>query len=150
MSNLGEKQSYYAANKERVRAVQRIYLDANRDAVRAAQRERARRRYWRDPEAARARVNQYFKDCPEVNAALAARRRVARDRATPAWADLARIREVYAFAVECREAGLDVHVDHIFPLKGKTVSGLHVAGNLRVCLAEVNLKKGNRFDPQTF
>lgn len=40
--------------------------------------------------------------------------------------------------------GAQRHIDHIIPLRGKAVSGLHVWGNLRVIPKEMNLRKGNK------
>lgn len=59
---------------------------------------------------------------------------------TPAWADLEAIK---AFYVNC-PAGY--HVDHIIPLQGRRVSGLHVQDNLQYLAAIDNLVKGNKFD----
>ena len=44
-----------------------------------------------------------------------------------------------------KETGRQHHVDHIVPLLGKLVSGFHVAGNLRVILADTNLSKKNHY-----
>ena len=44
-----------------------------------------------------------------------------------------------------KETGKQYHVDHIMPLRGKSVSGFHVSGNLRVVLADTNLRKNDRY-----
>lgn len=59
--------------------------------------------------------------------------------ATPLWANLDSIKKIYA------EAG-ERHVDHIIPLKGELVCGLHVENNLQYLSAEENIKKGNKFE----
>jgi 5-methylcytosine-specific restriction endonuclease McrA len=45
-----------------------------------------------------------------------------------------------------KSTGVQWHVDHIIPLQGKNVSGLHVPENLQVIQGSLNIKKGNRFD----
>lgn len=42
------------------------------------------------------------------------------------------------------ETGFLWHIDHMLPLRGKSVSGLHVAENIQVIPAELNLLKGNK------
>lgn len=65
-------------------------------------------------------------------------------RATPAWANIDKIKAIYAEAELMNEV---VHVDHIVPLNGKTVSGLHNEFNLQILPWRENIQKGNRHWP---
>ena len=62
----------------------------------------------------------------------------------PAWANKKAIRAVY---LKCqrltKETGIPHHVDHIIPLNGKNVSGLHIETNLQIITAAANLRKRN-------
>ena len=59
---------------------------------------------------------------------------------TPVWADRESIKKFY---LNCPEG---YQVDHVIPLNGKYVSGLHVIENLQYLTIEENLKKSNKFD----
>jgi hypothetical protein len=74
-------------------------------------------------------------------------RRAYMGQATPPWADKQAMLEVYEQAHWLRAIGVDVEVDHIVPLYGANVCGLHVHCNLRVVLKGENRSKGNRLDP---
>lgn len=66
-------------------------------------------------------------------------------RAMPSWTDVGAIKGMYELCGVFRRIGLNMQVDHIVPLKGKLVSGLHVADNLQLLHAVDNMKKKNRF-----
>lgn len=90
--------------------------------------------------------NKYCEKHPAAKCASNAARRAAKLKATPSWADRRAIRRVYEDARSLVVVtGQKMHVDHIIPLKGRFVSGLHVAENLRPLPARENVKKSNRF-----
>ena len=76
------------------------------------------------------------------------KRRVAQKIATPPWADMQKIAEVYTERDrlnQCRE-GLDRYeVDHIVPILGKNVCGLHCHMNMQLLTARENRMKSNDF-----
>jgi hypothetical protein len=80
---------------------------------------------------------------------LKAKRRADVLRRTPLWLDAEDwwlIDEIYDLANQRAKATkVDWHVDHIVPLRGGVVSGLHVPHNLQVILASENVQKGNRY-----
>lgn len=125
------------ATKDRQRNLryERVYRERNADRIKArpVDREQAnqRNRKW----ASKNRGYLLHKT---------ALRRMAVKRATPPWADMDAILAVYEAAAARRRAGEDVHVDHVIPLQGKTVSGLHIAENLQIIPAIENLRKGNQ------
>lgn len=69
--------------------------------------------------------------------------KVRKENAMPFWADVAAIQQVYA---DCPSG---YHVDHIVPLKGRLVCGLHVHYNLQHLPAKENIVKRNKFDPDS-
>jgi len=82
---------------------------------------------------------------PLISSGLMAgkRRRAREKRATPPWADLTAIRAVYRQAEEMTKATGELHVvDHIVPLAGKLVCGLHVHWNMQVSHWKPNAVKG--------
>jgi len=70
-----------------------------------------------------------------------ARRRAAKLNATPAWLTSEQLAQIRWFYDNCPEGW---EVDHIIPLQGENVCGLHVPWNLQHLPAPVNRSKGNR------
>lgn len=146
------------ANPERRRATMRAWHQANADS------ERERQRAWREANPDRHRKNalDWQRDNPERSREIryvyiranrgkvrnwCARRRAAQRRAVPAWADHAAIEAIYTEAAS--RAG-KWHVDHIVPLQGATVSGLHCEANLQILPSHENESKHNKWWPDMF
>lgn len=115
---------------DRRRKMARDWHKANREKVAARKkRERGNNAY---------RIREYQRG-------YQAKKRARKQHAMPAWADQALIRRFYAEAeLMTQLTGIKHEVDHIIPLNGKGVCGLHIPANLRVVTREFNGKKGNK------
>jgi hypothetical protein len=124
--------------------------------VELREKAKLRSREWRkNPEniiRSRAPKKAYKMRNPDVIRAATVLYRACKNQRTPKWVDedeLFLIKEAYNLAV-IREKllGGSWHVDHIIPLQGKIVSGLHTIVNLQVIPAIQNVSKGNRFNTE--
>jgi len=91
---------------------------------------------------------EYYYRNKEKWRGIKARRRAAKLQATPSWLDseyLWMISEIYSLPSLREEmTGIKWEVDHIVPLQGKQVCGLHVPWNLQVITQLENRRKGNK------
>lgn len=110
---------YYRINKEIYNTRSKDFYHKNKETLKAKHRD------WTK------------KNIKKVLAYNSTKKKKVR-QATPAWANLNAIRHIY----ENRPKGH--HVDHIIPLQGKNVCGLHVPWNLQYLTATENMAKGNR------
>lgn len=95
-----------------------------------------------DPELSSKRIKMWNRENRgHRNYLTRARQAVVKQR-TPAWADQEKIKEIY------KNCPKGYHVDHIIPLRGNLVSGLHIETNLQYLTAEDNLKKSNKWSIQ--
>ena len=87
-----------------------------------------------------AEARRYYQRNPGKNIAKSVAYQQRKRKACPLWVDLKAIEEIY---MGC-PTGHDV--DHIVPLQGETVCGLHVPWNLQYLPASINRAKRNKFD----
>lgn len=137
-------------NREKKRADNRAWELANPEKAKASKEKYANAN--REKKNRRARV--YHSENPHLRLAYTRKRQAAKQQRTPPWFNADHLwmtKEAYALA-KIREKifGFKWHVDHIVPLQGKTVSGLHVPWNLQVIPEKVNYQKGNRWQDDNY
>jgi hypothetical protein len=111
---------WYEVNRDHALARGAAYQAANPDKV----REKNRRCYRKNPGVAVARVRRY---------------QAAKINACPPWAEHEIIELIYA---EAAHRGMEV--DHIIPLRGKMVCGLHIHTNMQLLTKSANCRKSNK------
>ena len=136
------QRAYYYANKEKIKA----YSEANKEKLRA----NAKAHHEANKEKRKAQKKAWEQANKDKRSAISANRRSAKLNRTPSWLtkeDLGKIKEFYKEAQRLREeTGEEWHVDHIIPLQGENISGLHVLDNLQIIRATENLSKQNRYE----
>ncbi len=116
------------------------------------EREKTRKVKWAkdNPDKVKEMSRDYRQNNKPLLASNRANYRSKKLNRTPSWMspkDLADIRSIYKMCKKISEkTGTLHHVDHIIPLQGKLVSGLHIPSNLRVIEALSNLSKGNTYE----
>jgi hypothetical protein len=138
--------AYYEANKARIAAVKRAYRAANKEKIIANKRAA----YLATREANLAQKRDYRQaNKGKINFLCSMRKKVVKQR-TPMWLspfDRLKIKCYYSVAAMLARNNKEPwHVDHIVPLQGKLVSGLHVPNNLQFLRGVDNIRKKNKFE----
>ncbi len=100
--------------------------------------ENAKKNYIANQKTQSERWKRWYEKNKSKQNAKSNMEKAMRLQRIPPWADLEAIKEFYLNRPD------GYHVDHIVPLRGKEVSGLHVLENLQYLPAKENLSKGNK------
>lgn len=126
------------------RDCQKHHYEANKDQI----AEKKKQYYELNKEHITKSMKQYSKNNPAKFNAKNAKRRATKLQATPNWLTSEELQQIVEFYKEAQvlklATGEGYHVDHIVPLQGKNVCGLHVPWNLQIIEASKNRKKSNK------
>jgi hypothetical protein len=145
--NLATKRAHYQAHKEEYLERSEKQRKENPEQVRTWKREhrrtekgkaQARRWYAGNSEAHLERCKDWKERNPGKVKEYVRARQAGLMTATPAWADRGAIQAIYEACPEGK------WVDHVVPLNGDTVCGLHVDYNLQYLTPKENMAKGNK------
>jgi|694.fasta_scaffold31908_2 hypothetical protein len=147
--NKSKSTGFSSECRECKRIKDREYVAKHREAA----QKRAKEWYYNNYDYAIKRNRETGKlwreNNPDKNCAKSSKKRANKTQATPKWLTEEHFKEINQFYTDAKELEKiffwKQHVDHIIPLKGKTVCGLHVPWNLQILRAEVNIAKGNKY-----
>lgn len=137
------KDGLFSYCKECQKSYRLAYYNANAEA------EKGRFKAYRETnvDATKLRQQKYYANNKSTYNARTRKRQAAKLQRTPAWltqGDMFEMECIYKYCSALRSIGLDYEVDHIIPLQGKEVSGLHVPTNLQVIYSAQNRSKHNK------
>jgi hypothetical protein len=143
----------YAQNAKNIKARRRAAYEQNKEREKKVAKVRSAE--WRKANhghvGAKAAKARWKKENPGKVRADTVKRRAAKMQRTPAWLnedDYWLIEQAYELAqLRTKLFGFNWHVDHVVPLQGSCVSGLHVPTNLQVIPGVLNVSKANKFTP---
>jgi len=138
--------AYYHNNKQSRSEYNKAWRGSNKDLIKSKSKT-----YYKSK---KEDILAYAKDWRVANQDkvrnYGATRRASKMLACPSWlfeSQKAEIESFYSLAKDCEiVSGQTYHVDHIIPLQGKNVCGLHVPWNLQVLPSDVNLSKNNNYN----
>lgn len=141
-----QKKSYYYKNQEALLAQKKEYYDSNRELV----IDKVQTYRKNNKQKISEMKSKYQRENRHKTNRVGADKRARKRQRTPSWLTKSQKEEMnnlYWLAQDLRSiTGEDYHVDHIVPLAGKDVCGLHVPWNLQVLPSDINISKGNKYD----
>ena len=149
-ANKDKAAAYYQANKEYFDEINKKYFHKNKEEIYTYRRTEEvvskRKKYLKDNEEKIAAQSREWRQSNRGSVrSYRAKRRAAIKQATVPWADMKAIKEIYKEAVRLsEESGIQYEVDHIIPLTGVEVCGLHCEGNLQILTTKENGSKYNK------
>lgn len=146
-------------NIEEVRKKERLKYNQNKDKYNKIRNEKRklnperyreldRLRYERDKDKRKECVKRTYQKNRRRYITISNLRTKARRGSAPKWLTTEHKQQIIDIYKECsrltNETKINYNVDHIIPINGETVCGLHVPWNLRIITQEENFKKSNK------